>query len=167
MEAAASDDMTFAGASDGGCIWPDFLPAYDAAVTLVKLLDLLAAVDRPLSRVSASLPSVHVAHDDRGTPWERRRARSCGRSSKPSAPARSSLSTGSRSSTTAGWALVLPDPEEQRDAIEPLLDDLRDRVLQRLRRCAGVGRNNRDRRRRDARILRDGQAVSSRARPPA
>ena len=26
--------VTFAGTPDGGCIWPDFLPAYDAAVTL-------------------------------------------------------------------------------------------------------------------------------------
>ena len=44
---------TFAASHDGGFIWPDFLPAYDAAATLVQLLDLLAAVDRPLSTVVA------------------------------------------------------------------------------------------------------------------
>ena len=71
MEAAVSG-VTFAGASDGGCIWPDFLPAYDAAVTLVKLLDLLAQVDRPLSTVCAALPTVHVAHETIVTPWERK-----------------------------------------------------------------------------------------------
>jgi len=43
METAAMEQVAFAGASDGGCIWPDFLPAVDAAVTLAKLLDLLAA----------------------------------------------------------------------------------------------------------------------------
>ena len=46
-------DVDFAASHDGGFIWPDFLPAYDAAATLVKLLDLLAAVDRPLSSVVA------------------------------------------------------------------------------------------------------------------
>ena len=62
----------FAGTPDGGCIWPEFLPAYDAAVTLVKLLDLLAAVDRPLSAVVAALPEIHVAHETIVTPWERK-----------------------------------------------------------------------------------------------
>ena len=56
METAAARSVVFAGTPDGGCIWPEFLPAYDAAVTLVKLLDLLAAVDRPLSQVVAALP---------------------------------------------------------------------------------------------------------------
>ena len=72
MEAAAARGVTFAGTPDGGCIWPDFLPAYDAAVTLVKLLDLLAAVDRPLSQVVAALPTIHVAHETIVTPWERK-----------------------------------------------------------------------------------------------
>ena len=65
MEASLLD-VTFAGAGDGGCIWPDFLPAYDAAVTLVKLLDLLAQVDRPAVhgvRVAAVGP--RGARDDR------------------------------------------------------------------------------------------------------
>ena len=90
METARARAVTFAGTPDGGCIWPDFLPAYDAAVTLVKLLDLLAAVDRPLSTVVAALPVIHVAHEtivdavgaqghgdarDRGA--RRRRASSC------------------------------------------------------------------------------------------
>ena len=55
---------TFAASHDGGFIWPDFLPAYDAAATLVKLLDLLAAVDRPLSTVvRRRCPTSHVAHE--------------------------------------------------------------------------------------------------------
>ena len=66
MEAAAARTSTFAGTPDGGCIWPDFLPAYDAAVTLVKLLDLLAAVDRPLSTVvRGAARGPRRARDDR------------------------------------------------------------------------------------------------------
>ena len=37
--------------TDGGFIWPDFLPAYDALATLANLLDLLAATGRSLSSV--------------------------------------------------------------------------------------------------------------------
>ena len=51
-------DVDFAASQDGGFIWPDFLPAYDATATLVKLLDLLAGTGRPLSSVvSACRPS--------------------------------------------------------------------------------------------------------------
>jgi len=58
MERANDAGTVFAGTADGGCIWPDFLPAYDAAVTLVRLLDLLAADDaceapRPAERHAA------------------------------------------------------------------------------------------------------------------
>ena len=65
MEVASSDRVDFAASQESGFIWPDFLPAYDATATLVKLLDLLA-VDRPqaLRRSSATLPvDPHRARD--------------------------------------------------------------------------------------------------------
>jgi mannose-1-phosphate guanylyltransferase / phosphomannomutase len=111
MEAAEEHYVTFAGASDGGCIWPDFLPAYDAAVTLVKLLDLLAAVDRPLSKVLESIPPVHLAHETIVTPWERKGTvmreiveRVGGRTVE--------LVDGVKVFDDGRWALVLPDPED-------------------------------------------------------
>ena len=66
MESVGARGVVFAGTADGGCIWPDFLPAYDAATTLVKLLDLLAAVDRPLSPRGPVAPrGPHGTRDDR------------------------------------------------------------------------------------------------------
>ena len=58
MEVAANEDIVFAASPDGGFIWPDFLPAFDALVTLAKLLDLLAASQRRLSDVVRDLPRV-------------------------------------------------------------------------------------------------------------
>ena len=52
-QAAAEDDVVFAGAVGGGYVFPDFLPAYDAVASLCKLLELLAPVDRPLSELVA------------------------------------------------------------------------------------------------------------------
>jgi mannose-1-phosphate guanylyltransferase/phosphomannomutase len=111
METAAARSVAFAGTPDGGCAWPEFLPAFDAAVTLVKLLDLLAAVDRPLSQVVAGLPDIHVVHETIVTPWERKGTvmreiveRVGGRETE--------LIDGVKVIDGDRWALVLPDPDE-------------------------------------------------------
>ena len=111
METAAARSVEFAGTPEGGCVWPEFLPAYDAAVTLVKLLDLLAAVDRPLSQVVNGLPSVHVAHETIVTPWERKGT--VMREIVERAGARETeLIDGVKVIERDRWALVLPDPDE-------------------------------------------------------
>ena len=59
----------FAASQDGGFILPGFLPAFDAAATLVKLLDLLARTrPRALRRWSTSLPRTAHRPRDRGDP---------------------------------------------------------------------------------------------------
>jgi mannose-1-phosphate guanylyltransferase/phosphomannomutase len=111
METAAARGVEFAGTPDGGCAWPEFLPAYDAAVTLVKLLDLLAAVDRPLSRVVEGLPSTHVVHETIVTPWERKGT--VMREIVERAGSRETeLIDGVKVIEPDRWALVLPDPDE-------------------------------------------------------
>jgi mannose-1-phosphate guanylyltransferase/phosphomannomutase len=111
METAAARAVSFAGTPDGGCVWPEFLPAYDAAVTLVKLLDLLAAVGRPLSQVVAGLPTIHVAHETIVTPWERKGM--VMREIVERAGSRETeLIDGVKVIEDDRWALVLPDPDE-------------------------------------------------------
>ena len=111
MEQATGPGMVFAGTADGGCIWPDFLPAYDAATTLVKLLDLLSAADRSLSTVVARLPETHVVHDTIVTPWERKGT--VMREMVERVGSRNvELIDGVKVVDDRGWALVLPDPEE-------------------------------------------------------
>jgi mannose-1-phosphate guanylyltransferase/phosphomannomutase len=111
METAAARNVVFAGTPDGGCAWPEFLPAYDAAVTLVKLLDLLAAVDRPLSQVVAALPAVHIAHETIVTPWERKGM--VMREIVERAGSRETeLIDGVKVIEDGKWVLVLPDPDE-------------------------------------------------------
>jgi len=111
MEVAANEDITFAASSDGGFIWPDFLPAFDALATLAKLLDLLAATGRRLSDVVRDLPSVHIAHESVPTPWERKGAvmRELVERVPPDSVV---LIDGVKILRDDGWVLVLPDPEE-------------------------------------------------------
>lgn len=67
---AASDaDVVFAGALGGGYIFPRFLPAFDAVMSLGKLLELLAPQARPLSEQAAEIPSSTLVHRTVPCPW--------------------------------------------------------------------------------------------------
>ncbi len=111
MEVASSGDVILAASQAGGFIFPAFLPAYDAAATLVNLLALLKQTGRRLSSLVTSLPRVHIAHQAVHTPWEQKGMvmrtlveRSEGRDLV--------LVDGVKVLEDDGWALVLPDPEE-------------------------------------------------------
>jgi mannose-1-phosphate guanylyltransferase / phosphomannomutase len=110
MEVAGSGDVDFAASQEGGFIWPSFLPAYDAAATLVHLLDLLAAVNRPLSALVAEIPEPHVAHEAVPTPWERKGVVMRGVMERAKGE-EVVLVDGVKILYPDGWALVLPDPE--------------------------------------------------------
>ena len=66
--------MGFSASTDGGFILPGFLPAFDAAATLVKLLELLARSDSRLSTVVDGLPRPTHGPRDRGDARGSRRA---------------------------------------------------------------------------------------------
>ncbi len=111
MEAATEAGVGFAASQDGGFILPGFLPAFDAAAALVKLLELLARHDVRLSKVVADLPRVHIARETVVTPWEQKGMvmRSLVEMSKDR---ELELVDGVKVVHEDGWALALPDPEE-------------------------------------------------------
>ncbi len=111
MEVAATEHVTFAASQTGGFIFPDFLPAFDAAATLLNLLAMLTRTDRRLSTMVAGLPPVHIAHDSVHTPWELKgmlMRTLVERSHERDLV----LVDGVKVLEDDGWALVLPDPEE-------------------------------------------------------
>ncbi len=111
MDAATSPGVGFAAGTDGGFILPGFLPAFDAAASLVKLLELLAWERTDLSAVVDGLPRVHLAREDVVTPWEQKGLvmRSLMEHSKDRELI---LVDGVKVLHEGGWALALPDPEE-------------------------------------------------------
>ncbi len=112
MDAAASGGFTLAASQDGGFIFPDFLPAFDATAALVKLLELLASSGSRLSKVVAGLPRVHLAHETVVTPWEQKGLvmRLVVEEAKDKEVV---LVDGVKVLEGDGaWALVLPDPDE-------------------------------------------------------
>jgi mannose-1-phosphate guanylyltransferase/phosphomannomutase len=111
MEVASRPDVGFAASTDGGFILPDFLPAFDGAAAMVKMLELLALDDVPLSKVVSGLPAVHIVHETVVTPWDQKGTvmRSLVELSKDREV---DLVDGVKVHHDTGWALALPDPEE-------------------------------------------------------
>ncbi len=110
MAAANLPGVGFAADGDGGYILPGFLPAFDGAGALLKMLDLLARSNRTLSSVVDALPKVHLVHDTVITPWEQKGM--VMRSLMELAGRDVELVDGVKVRYPEGWVLALPDPEE-------------------------------------------------------
>jgi mannose-1-phosphate guanylyltransferase/phosphomannomutase len=111
QQVSCTEGATFAASQEGGYIFPSFLPAYDAAATLVHTLHMLSQTGLRLSKIVSTVPRVHIAHETVPTPWEQKGLvmRSLVEGIKDHELV---LVDGVKVLHDDGWALVLPDPEE-------------------------------------------------------
>jgi mannose-1-phosphate guanylyltransferase/phosphomannomutase len=114
MEAATAEDIAFAGAIGGGYIFPEFLPAFDALMSLGKLLELLAPSAVPLSEQVAAIPSSTLVHKTVGCPWSLKGTvmRTVTEELQRSDGHDLSLLDGIKVFYRSGWAQILPDADE-------------------------------------------------------
>jgi mannose-1-phosphate guanylyltransferase/phosphomannomutase len=111
MDAATERGVGFAASLDGGYILPGFLPAYDAAASLVKVLELLALSDRSLADVVDATPTPHLAQESVVTPWDQKGT--VMRSLMDLVKGREVLLVdGVKVFHDEGWVLAVPDPEQ-------------------------------------------------------
>ncbi|MGZ4412051.1 MAG: sugar phosphate nucleotidyltransferase, partial [Gaiellaceae bacterium] len=111
-KAAAGEGVVFAGASGGGYVFPEFLPAYDAAASLCKLLELLAPLGVPFSEVVAGVPRPTLIHRVVQCPWALKGAVMRGLNERY-ADADVDLTDGIKIFfDERGWVQVLPDQDE-------------------------------------------------------
>jgi mannose-1-phosphate guanylyltransferase/phosphomannomutase len=110
---AASDESTvvFAGAEGGGYMFPEFLPAYDAVMSLSKLLELLARTGTRLEDIVDGLPETHVVRKDVPTPWEAK-GTVMRRLVERLDGERTVTIDGVKTIRGGAWALVVPHPQE-------------------------------------------------------
>jgi mannose-1-phosphate guanylyltransferase / phosphomannomutase len=125
MEVAGAGGQTFAASQDGGFIFPAFMPAFDAVMTLSNLLAMLAVTGLRLSKVVSGTPRFHVAHETVVTPWEQKGLvmRTLVERSKDHELV---LVDGVEVIHEDGWALVLPDPEDPVTHVWAEADSARD-----------------------------------------
>ena len=110
---AASEEpgVVFAGAEGGGYIFPEFLPAYDAVMSLAKLLELLARTGTSLEDVVDGLPETHVVRKDVATPWEAKGAVMRRLVERLDGEPMLTID-GVKAFREGAWALVVPHPQE-------------------------------------------------------
>lgn len=111
MAEADSSDVVFAMNLEGGVILPEFMPAFDAAAGLLKMLDLLTRSDATLAQVRAAAPTCNLVHETVVTPWDEKGL--VMRSLVEQTQGRDvELIDGVKVFHEQGWVLVLPDPED-------------------------------------------------------
>jgi mannose-1-phosphate guanylyltransferase / phosphomannomutase len=109
MDAAAAPGVIFGANTEGGFIFPDFLPAFDAIGAFVNLLALLARRRARLSEVVSELEMPCIARVDVPTPFDQKGL--VMRVVLERAAADRILIDGVKIVDAAGWTLVVPDPE--------------------------------------------------------
>ena len=109
MEQAGDDpELAFAGDSQGGFIFPQFLPAFDAMLAVGKLLQLLASTGEKLSELRRRLPQYSRADLQVQCPWEHK-GTVMRRLHEDSQGLRTEHLDGLKIHFDDGWVLVLPD----------------------------------------------------------
>jgi mannose-1-phosphate guanylyltransferase/phosphomannomutase len=113
LAAAASGGVSFAADRSGGYVFPSFLPAFDAAAALVRLVSLLGAGSSSLAGVVRAMPAMPVLHEEVATPSERKGLlmRTLMEQATEEG-AELELVDGIKVLSDEGWVLVVPDPEE-------------------------------------------------------
>jgi mannose-1-phosphate guanylyltransferase/phosphomannomutase len=111
LSAATADGVLFAGASGGGYVFPDFLPAYDGLASTGKVLEILARTGKPLSELVSGLPLSTRVHEQAPCPWALK-----GTVMRLLIEALKSMKTdhtdGIKVFEPDGWVQLLPDPDE-------------------------------------------------------
>jgi mannose-1-phosphate guanylyltransferase/phosphomannomutase len=109
--AATEDGVVLAAAPTGGFVFPDVVPGYDAVTALCKVLELLAAQERPVSELVAELPRPTLVHRALPCPWGRKGLVMRVLNEQLSTR-RLDLMDGVKAYDERGWVQVLPDPDE-------------------------------------------------------
>jgi mannose-1-phosphate guanylyltransferase/phosphomannomutase len=113
MEAAASGGVAFAADQEGGFIFPEFLPSFDGAAALVKLIALLGRSAETLARVAGRVPELPILRTEVETPFEQKGlVMRTLMEQLTDEGADLVLLDGIKVRSATGWVLVVPDPEE-------------------------------------------------------
>jgi mannose-1-phosphate guanylyltransferase/phosphomannomutase len=113
LEAAAAGGVTFASDQHGGYAFPSFLPAFDAAAALARLLALLGRGSSSLEEAVDAMPPMPIVHEVVATSLEHKGL--IMRTLMEQLAEQGAdlvLVDGIKVQSDDGWVLVAPDPED-------------------------------------------------------
>jgi mannose-1-phosphate guanylyltransferase/phosphomannomutase len=113
LQVAASGGVSFASDRRGGYVFPAFLPAFDAAAALARLVSLLEESSTSLAEIVDATPAMPIAEGEVPTPMEQKGLvmRSL-MEQLTDEGAELVLVDGIKVVSDQGWALVVPDPAD-------------------------------------------------------
>ncbi len=111
LRASAAPGTCLAADGEGGFIWPYFFGAYDAMYTLVKLLEMRAVFQVPLSEMRRQLPVSTYITATEFCPWEAK-GKVMRRLLEDHDGRAVDLVDGLKVFVDGGFVLVRPDPDE-------------------------------------------------------
>lgn len=111
MQTSLNEKVVFAGGQGARFIFPEFLPAYDAAMSLCKILEYLSFAKEPVSKIIGSLPKANILETQTTCSWENKGLvmRSIIEGNRNT---KMDLIDGVKMYNDGGWTLILPHPEE-------------------------------------------------------
>ncbi len=113
LQAAASGGVSFASDQRGGYVFPAFLPAFDAAAALARLVSLLEQSPTTLAEVVDATPAMPILQEDVPTPMEQKGLIMRTLMEQLSEEgADLVLVDGIKVVSDQGWVLVVPDPTD-------------------------------------------------------
>ena len=113
LQAAASDGVSFASDRRGGYVFPAFLPAFDAAAALARLVSLLEDSPRSLAEIVQAIPAMPIVEGEVPTPMEQKGlVMRTLMEQLTDEGAELVLVDGIKVVSDDGWALVVPDPAD-------------------------------------------------------
>ena len=113
LEAAASGGVSFASDQRGGYVFPAFLPAFDAAAALARLISLLEDSSTPLAEIVDATPPMPILQGEVPTPMQQKGLimRTL-MEQLTDEGAELVLVDGIKVVSDQGWALLVPDPTD-------------------------------------------------------
>ncbi len=113
LQAAASGGVSFASDQRGGYVFPAFLPAFDAAAALARLVSLLERSPTTLAEIVDATPAMPIFQEDVATPMEQKGLIMRTLMEQLSEEgAELVLVDGIKVVSGLGWILVVPDPTD-------------------------------------------------------
>ncbi|HAD82382.1 MAG: hypothetical protein A2509_08380 [Candidatus Edwardsbacteria bacterium RIFOXYD12_FULL_50_11] len=72
IEEAASENVAFVASRRGGYIFPEFQPAFDAMLSITKILELMALTGSKLGSITSEIPPSHMVKKNIPCPWSKK-----------------------------------------------------------------------------------------------
>lgn len=114
MSTGLDAGVAFGGDDNGGFIFPELHPGFDAAFAFAKLVTMLQRTNSSVSSVVKAVPCFQLAYEQVSCPWEQKGKVMRKISEEQPENARMELLDGIKIYSEDGWVLVLPD------AVEPI-----------------------------------------------